>query len=220
VSLPPPPRSADDLVGFPRPEPPVGPGKPPLWRIFLHRDPQTGQVRQPFYFASAPAGAAPGGRYDLPAPDGACYLALSGIGAWLEVFRGTRLVARDDLRRRRLLTTRPPRRVAAADLLAKRATGFGITGDIHTCDDYSLTRAWATRLHQAGFRALLGKVRHDPGLHERSLTLLDRAGQHAPYDWRWHEHITPLTEDGELIAVAQAYGYRVLDPPHDVVTED
>jgi len=220
MSLSQPPRSADDLQGFPRPEPPIGPGQPPLWRVFLHRDPETGGVRQPFHFASAPAGNAPGGRYDLPAPHGACYLALSPVGAWLEVFRSTRVIARDDLRRRRLLATRPPRRLATADLLAKGAAGFGVTGDIHTCADHSLTRAWATRLRQAGFRALLGKVRHDPGLRERSLTLLDRAGEHAPYGWRWHEQITPLGEAEDLISAAQAYGYRVLEPPHDVETED
>ena len=187
----------------------------------MRRDPETAQLRGPFYFASSPvARDAAGGRYDLPDPDGACYLTLSPIGAWLEVFRTTRIVASDDVRRRRLLTTRPPRRIRAADLLARRARGLGVTGDIHTHDDYSLTRAWAVRLYEAGFRALLGKVRHDPGLRERSLTLLDKAGEHAPYGWRWRTETQQLQDAGALLASVESYGYRVLAPPHDVVTED
>lgn len=219
MPLSPPPQRAEDLAAFPRPEPPIGPGRPPLFRIFLHRDPETGQVREPFYFASSAAEDPSGGRYDLPDPDGACYLALSAVGAWLEVFRTTRIVASGDLRRRHLLTTRPPRSIRTADLLARSAGKFGITGEIHTHDDYSLTRTWATRLHQAGFRALLGKVRYDPGLRERSLTLLDRTGEHAPYGWRWREELTPLQAADELLGAVGAYGYRVLEPPYDVVMD-
>ncbi|HEX9700401.1 MAG TPA: RES family NAD+ phosphorylase [Acidobacteriota bacterium] len=216
-----PPEDAEDLRSFPQPEPLVGPGRPDLFRIFRHRDPETGQTRGPFHFASCPgANDAPGGRYDLPAPAGACYLALSPIGAWLEVFRTTRIVASDDVRRRRLLATRPPRRIRTADLLAKKARAYGVTGEIHTHDDHSLPRAWAMRLHEAGFRALLGKVRHDPGLHERSLTLLDVAGEHEPYGWRWHADARPLHDAGELLSRVQEYGYRVLTPPHDVVTDE
>lgn len=221
MSLSPPPADPEGLGDFPEPDPPVGPGRPALFRIFQHRDPKNGRVRGPFYFgpcSSAPD--APGGRYDLPHPHGACYLTLSPIGAWLEVFRTTRIVASDDLRRRRLLTTRPPRRVRTADLLARRARGYGVSGEIHAQDDYALTRAWALRFYEAGFRALLGKVRHDPGLRERSLTLLDKAGEHAPYGWRWRTETQQLQDAGALLASVESYGYRVLAPPHDVVTED
>lgn len=216
-----PPRHPGGLRDFPQPDPPVGPGRPDLFRIFRHRDMETGEKRGPFYFASAPiAPAGPGGRYDLPDPDGACYLALSPIGAWLEVFRTTRIVASEDVRRRRLLSTRPPHRIRTADLLAPSARGYGLTGDLHTHDDYSLTRAWAKRLYDAGFRALLGKVRHDPGLRERSLTLLDRSGEHEPYGWRWRTDVRRLHQVTTLLSTVEEYGYRVLESPFDVATEE
>jgi hypothetical protein len=129
-------------------------------------------------------------------------------------------VASGDVRRRRLLATRPPRRIRTADLLAKKARAYGVTGEIHTHDDHSLSRAWAMRLHEAGFRALLGKVRHDPGLRERSLTLLDKAGEHEPYGWRWRTDTRPLRDDGELLSRVEEYGYRILAPPHDVATDE
>lgn len=84
----------------------------------------------------------------------------------------------------------------------------------------SLTRAWAQRLYDAGFRGLLGKVRHDPVLQERSLTLLDRAGGHEPFGWRWLRRIEPLHEVDGLMATVSSYGFRVLEPPHDVVTDE
>lgn len=221
MPLSPPPQAPSELRGFPRPDPPIGPARPLLFRIFRHRDPTTGAVRRPFYFASAPtASEDPGGRYDLPAPDGACYLALSPIGAWLEVFRTVRVVVGDDVRRRRLLSTLPPRRVRAADLLAKGARGYGVTGEIHTLDDYTLPRAWARQLHQAGFRALRGKVRHDPGLRELSLTLFDRSGEHEPYGWRWRTVRRRLDRAADLLAVVEEYGYRILEPPYDVTTKE
>lgn len=221
MALSPPPEDPQALHGFPEPQPPIGPGRPPLFRIFLNRDPETGELRHPFWFGSATAipGAA-GGRYDMPPPDGACYLALSAIGAWLEVFRSALIVASEDVRRRRLFSTRPPRRIRTADLLSPKARAYGITGDVHTVDGLSSTRVWAQRLHEAGFRALLGKVRHDPALRERSLTLLDRAGGHEPFGWRWRRKIERLDDVDGLLSTASSYGFRVLEPPHDVVTDD
>lgn len=187
----------------------------------MHRDPETAEPRHCFWFGSATViPDTPGGRYDLQPPDGACYLALSAIGAWLEVFRCTLIVASEDVRRRRLLSTRPPRRIRTADLLSPKARGYGVTGDIHTHADRSLTRAWARRLHDAGFRGLLGKIKHDPALRERSLTLLDAAGGHEPFGWRWLRRIESLHDADGLISTVASYGYRVLEPPHDVVTDE
>ena len=185
-----------------------------LHRIFRDRDPRTGRVRGPFYFASADD-AGGGGRYDLPPPNGSCYLAREKIGAWLEKFRST-YVALDDLRAHRMLTTRAPYSLRAADLLAAAARGFGVTGDIHTTTDYALTRQWASRLHQVGFRALHGKVRHDPGLEHRSVTLFDQQGQRMPYGWRWRTEVGRLEEDRDLLRQAGRYGYRGLAVPFDV----
>lgn len=211
-TLEPPPEDPAALGGFPRIQL-RGRG---LYRLFRHRDPATGRPRQPFFFASAPEGG--GGRYDLPSPDGACYLARSRAGAWLETFRSTYL-ARADLRRYRLLATRPPYSLRAADLLDPAGRAYGVTGEIHVTTDYRLTRRWAERLHQAGVRALHGKVRHDPALEERSVTLLNEAGEHLPYGWRWWTQVSRLLDEEELIGeVARRYGYQILAVPYDVET--
>lgn len=76
-----------------------------LYRIFWERDRSTGQRASPWRFAAAPPGA---GRFDLPSPRGTCYWSDRRYGAWLEVFRGARLVDVADARRRRLATGRAP----------------------------------------------------------------------------------------------------------------
>jgi hypothetical protein len=91
------------------------------------------------------------GRWDLPSPEGACYLADDEVVSVLEVLvpdlppsGPPRLVADTWLRRRRRIE------IAAradsgpyADLDAEEACGFGVAGDLHTTDDRSLTQRWA-----------------------------------------------------------------------------
>ena len=214
MPLTPPPDDPAALAGFPRRQL----RGTRLFRLLLHRDPQTSELRHPFFFSSAAEASPLGGRYDLPAPHGSCYLAEAAVAAWLETFRGTLVVDRGDLRRRRLLATRVPRSLPAANLSAPAARGFGITGEIHTAADYRLPRRWAHRLQQAGARALSGKVRHDPGVEHGSVTLFDATGAHDPYGWRWRLELTRPDEDRELLAAAARYGFTVADPPYDVTT--
>lgn len=215
MPLGPPPDDSDALSGFPRVSPRFD-ASVPLYRIFRHRDPGTGQPREPFWFSSAEADDPGGNRYDLPPPHGVCYLARSAIGAFLEVFRSPGLVATDDLRARRLCRTRIPRPLRLADLLSRRARGFGVTGEIHTCADYRLPRLWADALRRSGFRGLRGKVRHDPPLREQSVSLFDRGGAHAPFGWRWWTEVTRIEADTELLLTAARYGYRVARIPYEV----
>lgn len=209
----PPPDDPAALARFPTRRPPVGPGRP-LYRIFRHRHPVTGRVRRPFFFASAP-GDGGGGRFDPPAPLGACYLAPQKAAAFLEVFRMP-VVPLEDLRARRLCTTEAPRPVATADLLAARARAFGVTAEVHTTADRRLTQTWAQRLYQAGFRALWGQARHDPTLRQRIVALLDRAGEHPPFGWRWRSQIGRLETDPELATALRRFGYRIVEIPWDV----
>jgi len=204
---------------FPEREPPIGPGST-LYRIYRSRDPQTGDERTPFFFASIPTDTGrAGGRYDLPLPHGSCYFGFSEVGAWLEVFRHVGVVDLADVRARRLCVTEPPLPVRTADLLARRAGRFGITGAIHAMDDYDLPRRWAKALFEAGFRSLHGKISHDPALEEESATLFDDAGAHAPYGWTWTTTITRLDTDFELLKKIVALGVRFAEPPYDVETE-
>jgi hypothetical protein len=211
MPLEPPPDDPRALAAFPARVVAAGPGGQPLYRMFRHRDPTTGAVRSPFFFTSAG-----GGRYDLPAPSGTCYLATTPLGAWLETFRNVGTVALEDVQSRRLLATRPPRPIRAANLLAAAARRFGLTAEIHTTADYGLTRRWAERLHAARFRALWGQVRHDPTLRHRSLTLFDQAGAHTPFGWRWVQQVDRIDEDRRLMRMVAARGFRIVEIPYDV----
>lgn len=189
----------------------------PMWRIILARDPHTGEPRAPFWFASAGADPYAGGRYGLPPPHGSCYFATSPQGAWLEVFRTT-MVALSDLRRRRMCVTTPPKPVTLGDLSTNQARGFGITGEIHTCDDYSIPQQWAAALHTLGLHGISGKVRHDPALEEHSTTLFSNAGAEQPYGWEWIVKSAMLADDVDLIASMSRWGIRTAEVPHDVPT--
>lgn len=203
---------------FPRPVPPVGPGWT-LYRIYRSRDPKTGEERSPFLFSSIRENPDSGGRYDLPSPHGTCSFARSDLEAWLEVFRSAGIVDIGDIRVRRLCVTEPPHTIPAADLLARAARGFGITGELHTIDDFDLPRRWAKALFDAGFRALRGKIRHDPTLTEQSLTLFDEAGAHQPFGWSWDASIKRLDNDLDLLQKAVVFGFRIAHIPYDVEIE-
>jgi len=189
----------------------------PMWRIILARHPHTGEPRAPFWFASTGADPYAGGRYGLPPPHGSCYFATSPQGAWLEVFRTT-MVALGDLRKRRLCVTTPPRSVTLGNLTTKRVRGFGITGDIHTCDDYTIPQQWSAALHTHGLQGISGKVRHDPALEEGTTTLFSNAGTEPPYGWEWDVTSTGLADDVDLIISMSRWGIRTAEVPHDVPT--
>lgn len=79
----------------------------------LHRVYRTDRAG-PWWFASVPAEPRHGGRFDLPAPDGACYLATNSAGAVLEAFqdfgRGLLPVSELRVRARAELSAPPTRR--------------------------------------------------------------------------------------------------------------
>lgn len=170
-------------------------------------------VQGPFFFASDGSG-----RFDLPAPDGACYLALSGEAAFLETLarRPTRMIPAEEVDRHRLTTAPLPRELDAANLPVKRAHGFGLTGEIHSTVDYRVSRAWARALHAAGHRAIVGIPRHDVTGRQRSVTLLDRAGEHPPFRWAWRPETAPVPE--RLVDRMERWGIRVVPIPFELPT--
>lgn len=142
----------EHLLGFPHAEP-VGE---------LHR---LSEFPGAWWFASTDGtdDTGVGGRFDLPAPNGTCYLADSLGGAVVEkllrapvkVVVAERL---DELFHTVVAVRRMP---PVADLAARRATGFGLNAEIHTTLDYGRTRRWAVALHGAGFRGLRHRLRGD-----------------------------------------------------------
>jgi hypothetical protein len=177
-----------------------------LWRVFArHR-------HQPWFFASVPADPRAGGRFDLPVPDGACYLTTSKTAAVLEALQdfGEGLLPGTALRRRAAArVTAPQTAPAAAQLTAAAGRGVGVTAALWAGEDRVCTQAWAASLHRAGWRAAYAGVAHDPAGRLRAVTLFDTAGAHPPYDDpAWRYRVEPL--DGPDVRAALArYGITV-----------
>ena len=172
----------------------------------------------PWWFGHLPAhpeAAAAAGRFDLPEPLGACYLAGTPIAAVLEAFQdlGPALLPDVELRlRRRAEVVAPPTAPAAADLSATRARAFGITAALWAGGDRGPTQQWALALVRAGWRALHHGIQHDPAGRLRAVTLFDQAGEHAPFGDAegWAPTVHTLHDDAALIAALGRYGIRVL----------
>jgi RES domain len=109
------------------------------------------------------------GRFDLPTPEGTCYLATDEIAALLEVL-GPDLesgaVSAGFLADRRLRKLRLPVDPALSDLTAREAVHFGITAEIGTIVPYACPQAWAAKLRAAGSPGLVSWARHDPSRRE------------------------------------------------------
>ncbi len=173
-----------------------------LFRLFRSTDPETGHPRAPFHFASRPdtsgsgrRGVPAGGRFDLVAPQGTCYLADTRIGAWVEVFRGTRMVDNRDARARSLLRTRAPRRVLLADLTDRSAIADALAVD---------------------FRGVQTWTRHDPSAGSRTVSLFDVAGSHPPFGWAWRQVVGSPVDDPMLLAELASCGLGVGAVPYDM----
>lgn len=170
----------------------------------------------PWWFASLDAEAPPRrqGRFDLPAPDGTCYLARSKVAAVLETFAEHDGALPDvELRNRlRAEVVAPTRAPAAADLVARRARAAGVTVALWGGGGRPLTQRWAVALRRAGWVALHYGTQHDPSGGERAVALFDQAGDHLPYDdaGGWTPQVHELVDDGELREQLAAYGIDVV----------
>lgn len=107
---------------------------------------------------------------------GTCYLAADPIGCLVEVFRLWTLIPESELEDRRLSTLELPFEVSLADCTSSRSRVFGITAEIHSTQDYTLTWAWAGALRAAGFNGVHYYLRHDPGQRCTGVALFGPAG--------------------------------------------
>ena len=205
-----PPAEPEALAGFPASA--AGPERV-LYRVVR-------AAFGPWWFAARDA-ARPG-RFDLPLPNGTCYLAGDPLSALLEVVgsdlvRGA--VSTRFLAERRVCELRPPRRFTLADLTSRRARGFGVTAEIGTVVPYELPHAWAERLFAAGFRGLLCWLRHDPARGE-GFALFGRAGERRSWPRGKARPVSAelverlRRECGiEVLDVPRASELRLVEPP-------
>ncbi|HEX4955961.1 MAG TPA: RES domain-containing protein [Thermoanaerobaculia bacterium] len=167
-SLPAPPSGPGALSGFPRVT--LGP------EATLYRVARRGYG--PWWFGNTGAG-----RFDLPAPEGTCYLAADPLAALLEILGPDRLggAVADALFATRVLhELRLPAARSLADLISRRTAGWGLTHEIHTLVPYELPRAWAGALRAVGAEGVRYFLRHDPGA-EVGYALFEAQGERT--DW-------------------------------------
>ena len=154
-----------------------------LERIYRGLD-ASGRPRSPWFYSSSDAGAA--GRFDLAEPHGTCYLAGDLDAAFLETFRGARVIAEKDVARRRVLTATASRPSAPwADLTHELATEAGVSLDVFSGSGYSDTQALAAECHASGDRGVISLIRHQSDGTARGYSMFGQAGpaEEAPGGW-------------------------------------
>lgn len=197
MSLAPPPADPAALADFPRMV------LQPITRLF-----RVGRAdREPWWFGSSLEG-----RFDLPEPDGTCYLAMDPLSAVLEVIGSDReggFVSAELFAGRRVYELHVEEDHSLADLAAAPAAGFGVTLEIHSLVPYDLPQAWARRLRAAGFQGVCYLLRHHPSGVD-GIALFGLHGERD--DW-------PIESEDPIGAAVQerlerSYGIRVLPVPH------
>lgn len=209
MPLQPPPA---DLTGFPARR--SSAAVRTLYRIFWHRDRTTGAVKSPWRFASLPS--ARSGRFDLPDPDGTCYWSDRRYGAWIEVFRGVKLINGADVAARRLWTGEAPV-LRLANLRLQKAYPFGVTAAISTQPDYTLPQQWAAALKSLGFQGVVGSCSHDPASKALNVAVFGASGSPTSRAG-WTNTASSIETDPALLRELAAFGVHVAAVPYDVKT--
>lgn len=212
MPLPEPPDAAGSLAGLPAEQ---------LRDRILHRvwriRGADGTTRaEPWWFASSTENPTGGGRFDLPAPMGTCYVATRPVGAVLEAMQMslTNLPRAELAARRRAEIVAPDDTPPAAKLTAQKVAGtHGITAALWAGGDRALTRRWAAALRRDGWWALYSGVAHDPSGRLRGIALFDHAGAHPPtVGGAWTYTMASIHDDERLIMSLKRYGVTVRDP--------
>ena len=121
-----------------------------------------------WFFATTPPDAAQGegGRWDLAAPHGTCYLAEDDRAALMEVvgpdLYDQGFLTEGFLRQRVTSTVTLPERPRVADLLDDRISVFGATAELGGAITYDRTQAWARAFGEHGFGGIVFGLRFRP----------------------------------------------------------
>lgn len=152
------------------------------------------------------------GRFDpVGTGVGACYLAESPLGAWVEVFRTPTTIAESSIRIRALQTVALGADLRLADLTSRRALQFGVTASVGAEASYSESQAFARDAVASGFSGIRYLVRHDPAQQLYGLALFAPAGTAEIERWP----VGDITEiPTALIEEARRqFGYTLLPSP-------
>lgn len=169
----------------------------------------------PWYYDSAPES-----RFNLPAPHGTCYLANTAETAARECIGPDLLslgfVNAEFAAARVVSTMEIPAAINLAKITGPGAFNFGISNELCSMPDYSVTRAWATAFHNAGFDGVWYWPRYSTAPKSRAIGVFGSAGEHEG-DLGEQQSLTKILHD-MLVPVApvnRLSDYRILDAPHD-----
>jgi hypothetical protein len=118
-------------------------------------------------------------RFDLPEPQGTCYLALSPAGAFVETFGRYPVIPLELVDERRLAKTAVSGPARLADTTVKRALGFRCPLTIGASEQYERTQEWALAFAAHRFDGILYRLSHDPSARQRGVALFGPAGEQA-----------------------------------------
>lgn len=149
------------------------------------------------------------GRFDLPEPDGTCYLASTPEAAVMELvgpgFARNGWVPADLLSDRVVSRLHLPSSVRAADCADERAREWRVTNELTSTSAYDVTQAWARVLRRDGFGGVLAALRFSPG-EIRGLAVFGAAGAPVP---AWDGDDDPVGV-GDVVG---SLGIPVVGPP-------
>ncbi|MFS0884990.1 RES family NAD+ phosphorylase [Aeromicrobium sp. 179-A 4D2 NHS] len=175
-----PDRSASHL-GHPAPgcgNPPASDAPAEAWRAYVYRDDNKETDRGLWHFTSDT-----GGRFNLPKPDGTCYLANDpeiALRERLGLDAVNEYIARDkyeyELAKQVEVSRVPIPKSKMADMCHRDAVKVkGLTREIHT-GPYEVTQAWAKHFRSEGFDGVIYEPRHTMYSDDRSYALFGKSG--------------------------------------------
>ena len=195
------PLRADQLAGYPH--------YPLAAKTKLYR---SHTYPEPWWFATG-TGRQDEGRFDLPAPNGTCYVAEEDLGAFVEGlqrkfhrFRATgRLFIRMDVVLSRFMSELyVPGPIRLADTTVDSAASFGITRAIESASNRATTQGWARAFAGAGFGGIRYRVQHAPGQDRIGIALFNVAGLAS-----WPVHKTGPITAGVIKDAYDIFGIEV-----------
>ncbi|MCL4414232.1 MAG: RES family NAD+ phosphorylase [Actinobacteria bacterium] len=118
-------------------------------------------------------------RFDLDEPEGTCYLATDELAAVIEMIgpdAAVGVVTPEFLDAHTLYARALTAPLRTADLLSRRAIGFGVTNELSTMVPYDTPRRWSAALRGSGFDGISYRTRFDTGPTSRGRALFGLAG--------------------------------------------
>jgi hypothetical protein len=144
---------------------------------------------------------------------GACYLAERPLGAWVEVFRKSMLLAEGEISARSLFSVELGRDLRLADVTSRRALGFGVTASVGAGEDYRESQAFAAGAVDAGFHGIRYLVRHDPAQRLFGIAVFGEPGAAVASGPRCPAGTEAELSDALIAAARRSFGYRILPRP-------